>query len=53
MSTIQSTIEQAFENRAELNAHNASPEIREALSEALALLDSGKARVAEQRGVGD
>ena len=46
-------IEQAFENRGEITPDNAPKEIREAVSEAIELLDSGKARVAERRGVGD
>jgi len=53
MTDLQNTIETAFERRAEINPHNADPEVREAVAEALALLDSGKARVAEQRGTGD
>ncbi|MCG2634146.1 MAG: 2,3,4,5-tetrahydropyridine-2,6-dicarboxylate N-succinyltransferase [Gammaproteobacteria bacterium] len=48
MSDIQTTIEQAFENRAELNPGNVPAEIRRAVAEALALLDSGEARVAEK-----
>jgi 2,3,4,5-tetrahydropyridine-2-carboxylate N-succinyltransferase len=50
---MKDIIEQAFENRGEITPDNASKEIREAVSEAIELLDSGKARVAERRGVGD
>jgi len=50
---MKDIIEQAFENRGELTPDNAPKEIREAVSEAIELLDSGQARVAERRGVGD
>ena len=50
---MKDIIEQAFENRGELTPDNAPKEIREAVSEAIVLLDSGKARVAERHGVGD
>jgi len=50
---MKDMIEQAFENRGEITPDNAPKEIREAVSEAIELLDSGKARVAERRGVGD
>ena len=50
---MKDIIEQAFENRGELNPDNAPKEIREAVAEAIELLDSGKARVAERHGVGD
>ncbi len=53
MSNLESIIEDAFEQRAEISPGTASPEIRNAVAEAIELLDSGKARVAEQRGVGD
>ena len=46
-SQLQSIIESAFENRAEVNFETGG-EIRHAVNEALALLDAGKARVAEQ-----
>ena len=45
--SLQATIENAFENRDQVNI-NTQGEIREAVSEALNLLDSGEARVAEQ-----
>ena len=48
---LQKIIEDAFENRAEVNAATKGP-VREAVEQALALLDSGKARVAEKQGQG-
>ncbi len=50
MSSIQATIEQAFEQRESISADNASAEIRDAVEAALQQLDSGKARVAEKVG---
>jgi 2,3,4,5-tetrahydropyridine-2-carboxylate N-succinyltransferase len=49
MSDLQSTIEAAWEARAEVNFETKGP-VREAVEAALALLDSGKARVAEKTG---
>ncbi len=48
MDQLREIIEQAFENRAELSHASAAPELREAVEEALGLLDAGKARVAEK-----
>ena len=48
-SPLQTTIEAAFEQRAALGPETASPQLRAALAEALALLDSGAARVADKR----
>ena len=53
MSDLQQTIEQAFEDRASLNPTDAPAEVRNAVNEALDMLDKGTARVAEQRGTGD
>ncbi len=53
MSNLKVIIEQAFENRAEITPNNVTPEIKDAVEEAISLLDSGKERVAERRGVGD
>ncbi len=53
MSDIQATIEQAFEQRSEFTPDNAPGEVRDAVQQALAMLDSGAARVAERRGIGD
>jgi len=47
MANIQQTIEQAFENRANISPDNADESIRNAVQSALDLLDSGQARVAE------
>jgi 2,3,4,5-tetrahydropyridine-2-carboxylate N-succinyltransferase len=49
---LQTTIELAWESRAELDPVN-SPEIRKAVDEVIAGLDSGALRVAERRGVGE
>jgi 2,3,4,5-tetrahydropyridine-2-carboxylate N-succinyltransferase len=48
MSNLENIIDQAFENRAELSPASASAEIREAVCDALQLLDSGQRRVAEK-----
>ena len=49
MSDLQSTIESAWEARAEVNAATRGA-VREAVDAALELLDSGQARVAEKTG---
>ena len=51
MSTtdLEAVIDQAFENRDQVNAHTTG-EIREAVTQALAMLDAGQARVAEPVG---
>ncbi len=49
MQDIERIIDQAFERRAELSPESASPEVREAVENAIELLDSGRARVAEKR----
>jgi 2,3,4,5-tetrahydropyridine-2-carboxylate N-succinyltransferase len=51
--SMKDIIEAAFEDRANLNPQSASTEIKQAVAEAIHLLDSGQARVAEQQGVGD
>ncbi|BBL76745.1 2,3,4,5-tetrahydropyridine-2,6-dicarboxylate N-succinyltransferase [Methylomagnum ishizawai] len=48
MSNLETTIDQAFENRAEISPTSVSAEIREAIQESLNLLDSGQRRVAEK-----
>ncbi len=53
MSDIKNIIEEAFERRAEITPANADSKVRDAVNEAIRLLDSGEARVAEQKGVGD
>jgi 2,3,4,5-tetrahydropyridine-2-carboxylate N-succinyltransferase len=49
VSLIQTVIEAAWERRSELKPTRGEPELREAIEECLAGLDSGKLRVAEQR----
>lgn len=49
MSDIQSIIEKAFENRAEITPRNVETHIKEAVLGAIDLLDSGQARVAEKK----
>ncbi|RMF96661.1 MAG: 2,3,4,5-tetrahydropyridine-2,6-dicarboxylate N-succinyltransferase [Gammaproteobacteria bacterium] len=49
MEALKARIETAFEQRDRLDL-SAEPELRAAVGEALALLDSGAARVAEKRG---
>jgi len=46
---LEQVIDSAFDNRDQINA-DTKGEIREAVNEALQLLDSGKARVAEPKG---
>jgi len=48
MQKLQSVIEGAFEERATLSPKQVSHEIRNAVDEVIALLDCGKARVAEK-----
>jgi 2,3,4,5-tetrahydropyridine-2,6-dicarboxylate N-succinyltransferase len=49
MSTLQATIEAAFERRAEITPANVDPALLRAIEDTIALLDSGKARVAEKK----
>lgn len=49
MSDIQTIIEQAFERRADITPRSAEPQVKEAVMEAIAMLDSGAARVAEKQ----
>ncbi|WP_018873744.1 2,3,4,5-tetrahydropyridine-2,6-dicarboxylate N-succinyltransferase [Thioalkalivibrio sp. ALJ16] len=49
MSDIQSTIETAFERRAEINPRNVETGVRDAVNQAMEMLDSGQARVAEKK----
>ncbi len=46
--SLENTINQAFENRAEISPGTVSAEVREAVNESLNLLDSGQRRVAEK-----
>jgi len=50
---MKDIIESAFENRAHITPDSANIEVRQAVEEAIHLLDTGKARVAEQKGIGD
>lgn len=47
-SQLESIINAAFENRASLSPTTVEPEVAQAILEAIELLDSGKARVAEK-----
>jgi 2,3,4,5-tetrahydropyridine-2-carboxylate N-succinyltransferase len=47
--TLETIINDAYEDRAQINPTTASTQIRAAVQEALALLDSGRARVAEKK----
>ncbi len=49
MNNLENIIEQAFENRAELNPQNVSHEIKKSVTETLDLLDQGALRVAEKQ----
>ncbi len=49
MSDLEQIINAAWENRDELRADDAGPEIVEAIDDAIELLDTGKRRVAEKR----
>ncbi|MCG8324366.1 MAG: 2,3,4,5-tetrahydropyridine-2,6-dicarboxylate N-succinyltransferase [Thiotrichales bacterium] len=48
--SIESIINENFENRAEINSGNASEELKNAIDEAIAGLDHGSYRVAEKTG---
>ena len=50
---MKDIIEAAFEDRAHITPASANTEVRQAVEEAIHLLDTGKARVAEQKGIGD
>jgi len=50
MTDLQRIIEDAFENRAEITPRSVETHIKEAVTEAIKLLDSGKLRVAEKQG---
>ncbi|RLA19206.1 MAG: 2,3,4,5-tetrahydropyridine-2,6-dicarboxylate N-succinyltransferase [Gammaproteobacteria bacterium] len=49
MNQLESTINDAFEIRAELTPQSVSAEVKAAIIESISLLDSGKARVAEKK----
>ncbi len=48
--SLETILNDAFENRANLSPASVSAEVRDAILEALHLLDSGQARVAEKQG---
>jgi len=48
MTELENTINNAFENRTGITPANASAEVRNAVTEALDMLDTGKVRVAEK-----
>jgi len=50
---MKDIIEAAFEDRAHITPYSANIEVRQAVEEAIHLLDTGKVRVAEQKGIGD
>jgi len=50
---MKDIIEAAFEDRANITPASANTEVKQAVEEAIHLLDIGKARVAEQNGIGD
>ena len=50
MTTIEKILESAWETRDNLTKENASLDVRESVAEAIDLLDSGSARVAEPVG---
>ena len=52
VAQLQSTIDLAWESRAEISALNA-PDVRDAVEQVIADLNAGRLRVAERRGVGD
>jgi 2,3,4,5-tetrahydropyridine-2,6-dicarboxylate N-succinyltransferase len=47
---LQTTIEAAFEKRAEITPSTVERTVRQAIDDAIGLLDSGRARVAEKQG---
>lgn len=52
MSELESIINDAWENRDNISTSDANGDVGKSVEEAIALLDSGKARVAEPQGVG-
>jgi 2,3,4,5-tetrahydropyridine-2-carboxylate N-succinyltransferase len=52
MSDIKTIITDAFENRAEITPRSVDTHVKEAVMEAISLLDSGEARVAEKQDGG-
>ncbi len=52
MPDLQQTIEQAFENRADITPSIVEPQVKQAVLDAIELLDSGEKRVAEPSAEG-
>ncbi len=52
MNDIKAVIEEAFERRAEITPRNVGTNVKEAVAEAIRLLDKGELRVAERQDVG-
>ncbi|WP_428086865.1 2,3,4,5-tetrahydropyridine-2,6-dicarboxylate N-succinyltransferase [Candidatus Thioglobus sp.] len=50
---MKDIIEAAFEDRANINPQTVTTEVKQAVDEAIRLLDSGEVRVAQQRAIGD
>ena len=50
VDAVRQVIERSFERRAEINPSSASPEVRSAVGEVIAGLNSGRLRVAEKKG---
>ncbi len=53
MSDLENIINEAFERRADISPSSVDAATKKAVEDAILLIDSGKARVAEQKGVGD
>jgi 2,3,4,5-tetrahydropyridine-2-carboxylate N-succinyltransferase len=53
MSDLEKLINDAFERRAEITPSSVDDDTRAAIEQAIEQIDSGEARVAERRGVGD
>ena len=53
MSDLEQTINDAFERRADISPASVDAATKSAVEQAIGLIDSGKERVAERRGVGD
>jgi 2,3,4,5-tetrahydropyridine-2-carboxylate N-succinyltransferase len=49
MSNIQAIIDDAFENRADITPRNVEAQVKDAIMEAIDLLDTGQARVSEKK----
>ena len=50
MQALQTIIENAFEQRAEINPQNPPADVQQAVQQALGLIETGEARVAEKQG---